>query len=128
MINLALAPDASDRHDRRASQREAVFRLRIFLSDEFEERARRDDAAIALVEATTFGPEIEYRAAPSDAGKLKFTGTSSMPLPAARITGPTSLILMSSDGGRSSSLCCVGMPSSRSCIILQYSAQRTCCS
>ena len=44
--------------------------------------------------------------------KLKFIGTRSIPLPTARMTGPKSLILMSSARGRSSSLCWVGMPSS----------------
>jgi hypothetical protein len=61
-------------------------------------------------------------------GKLKVIGTSSIPLPVARITGPMSFILTSSACGRSSSACWLGMPSSRSCIILRYSAQRTCCS
>ena len=63
-----------------------------------------------------------------DGGKLKFIGTSSMPLPAARITGPRSFILMSSATGRSSSLCCVGIPNSNACIMSQYCFQRMCCS
>jgi hypothetical protein len=52
-------------------------------------------------------------------GKLKVMGTSSTSSPAARITGPVSLILMSSACGRSSSLCRPGILSSRACIILQ---------
>lgn len=50
------------------------------------------------------------------------------PAPAASITGPRSFIPMSSACSRSSSLCYVRMPSFRSCIILQYSAQRAFCS
>jgi hypothetical protein len=52
-------------------------------------------------------------------GKLKVMGTSSISLPAARMTGPVSLILMSSACGRSSSLCRLGITSSRACIISQ---------
>ena len=55
-----------------------------------------------------------------EGGKLKFICTSSTTLPAARITGPLSLILMSSAIGRSRSDCSVGIPSSADCIMAQY--------
>jgi hypothetical protein len=61
------------------------------------------------------GPLREF-----DGGKPKRICASSMPFPAARITGARSLILTSSACGRSSCDCCVGMPSASSCIILQY--------
>ena len=63
MITLALTPDAGDCRDRYGSQREAMLRLRVLLACELEERTRRDDAAITLVEATAFGAEIKYRTA-----------------------------------------------------------------
>src|SRR5271156_2181787 len=40
-----------------------------------------------------------------EGGKLKFMGTNSITLPAARMTGPVSFILMSSACGRSPLLC-----------------------
>ncbi len=95
------------------------------LAGEFKECRGGDQAAIALVEAPPFRPEIEHRTAPARWRKTEVHRHEFDALfPVARITGPTSLILMSSDTGRSSSLCCVGIPSSRSCIILPPAVSR----
>jgi hypothetical protein len=129
MVALPWPPNASDRRNRRAFQREAVLRLRVLLAGEFEKSRRGNEATLLLSKCRPSDRKLKIGAPPGrPGGKLKVMGTSSTSLPAARITGPVSLILRSSACGRSSSLCWLGMPSSRACIILQYSAQRTCCS
>lgn len=105
-----------------------MFGFGVLLAGE-EEGADRDEAALAVGEVSPFRSKIEDRPTLGpDGGKLKFIWTSSIMSPAARMTGPISLILISSAWGRSSSVCCVGISSSNACIIWQYSTQRTCCS
>ena len=53
----------------------------------------------------------------SDGGKPNRIGVSSIPFPAARMTGPKSLIRMLSACGRSDSVRSVGVPSASACII-----------
>jgi hypothetical protein len=129
LVALALAPQARDRQERRVLQGEPVLGLRVFLAREFEKRAGRDKTAIAVRKTPALRAEIEDRAALGLAGgNPKRIGVSSIAFPAARITGPMSPIFMSSAVGRSSSLCCVGILSSRYCMSSQYSAQAMCCS
>lgn len=122
LIAFALAPDARNRCDRRSFQREAMLGLRMSLASEFEKCACGDEAPIAFVERRPSDRKLNTGPPRGrDGAKLKFIGTSSIPLPAARITGPMSLILMSSACGRSSSVCCIGMPSSSACISIRPS-------
>ncbi|SDA97787.1 hypothetical protein SAMN02927914_05976 [Mesorhizobium qingshengii] len=61
-------------------------------------------------------------------GNPNVIDASSIVSSAARITGPGSLIRMSSARGKSSSVWWVGILSASDAIIRQYSAQATCCS
>ena len=74
---MAFPPDAGDRHDRRAPERESMPRLRVTLARALEESVGGNEAAIALVETSSYRAEIEHRTALGpDGGKLKFIGTT----------------------------------------------------
>jgi hypothetical protein len=67
-----------------------------------------------LVEVPSLGPEIKRRPAPSAGGrKAEIHWYQFDAVVGRRMIGAVSLIRTSSDGGRSSSLCPVGMPSEK---------------
>lgn len=93
VIALTLAPFAGDRHEWCAVQREGTLRFRMFRADELEE-ARGGNEHLPLLEKSRPSDRKLKTGPPFGplGTKLKFIGTSSTTLPAARITGAMSLI------------------------------------
>ena len=124
-----LAEDPGDRHERSAIERETVFRLWVLLARELEKAdagnrqrllfAKLRPSDLKLKTGPPLGPE---------GGKLKFIETSSTRLPDARITGAMSFDLDVVGLRQIAFALLRGIPTSSICIILQYSAHRTCCS